>query len=229
MTVSILQSNYIPWKGYFDLMRRSDVFVVYDHVQYTRNDWRNRNVIKSVHGKMWLTIPVRVQGLNQTIEQTTVSNQLWRRKHWMSLVSTYGRTPGFRLYRDVIEGLYLDSKEENLSRINIKFINTICQILEINTRVVLSSEIEFERGQTEALVDICKQFSARGYLSGPAAKAYLNMELFSENNIHVDWMEYKGYREYPQPFGQFIHNVSILDLIFCTGNDAKSFLMPLDE
>ncbi len=111
MTAAILQSNYIPWKGYFDIINTADVFIFYDHVQYTKNDWRNRNRIKTPQGSNWLTIPVRQLDSSQKIEETHVLNQDWRKKHWASLSNFYGKTPGFKLYKDLIEPLYLNSEE----------------------------------------------------------------------------------------------------------------------
>jgi hypothetical protein len=224
MVAAILQSNYIPWKGYFDIINTADVFIFYDHVQYTKNDWRNRNRIKTPQGSNWLSIPVRQFDLNQKIEETHVLNQEWRKKHWATLRNFYGKTPGFKLYKDLIEPLYLNSEETNLSKINQSFITTIQQILGGTTKIYRSTEIGFTEGKTQSLVDLCQKVGADTYLSGPAAKDYLDVPLFENVGMKVQWMTYDGYPEYTQPFPPFDHAVSILDLIFCTGTEARNYL-----
>lgn len=224
MTAAILQSNYIPWKGYFDIMNIADVFIIYDHVQYTKNDWRNRNRIKTPQGTNWLTIPVRQIDSSQKIEETHVLNQEWRKKHWATLSNFYGKTSGFKLYRDLIEPLYLNSEETNISLINQAFIETIQQILGSSTKIYRSTELGFTEGRTQSLVDLCQKVGADTYLSGPAAKDYLDTPLFEAVGMQVKWMSYEGYPEYTQPFPPFDHAVSILDLIFCTGTEAKKYL-----
>ena len=224
MVAAILQSNYIPWKGYFDIINTADVFIFYDHVQYTKNDWRNRNRIKTPQGTNWLSIPVRQLDLNQKIEETHVLNHEWRKKHWATLSNFYGKTPGFKLYKDLIEPLYLQSEETNLSKINQAFIATIQQILGGTTTIYNSSEFTLAEGKTQTLVDLCQKVGADTYLSGPAAKNYLDVSLFEAAGMQVQWMGYDGYTEYTQPFPPFDHAVSILDLIFCTGASAKQYL-----
>ena len=137
--VAILQSNYIPWKGYFDIINSVDTFIIYDEVQYTKNDWRNRNQINSKQGLQWLTIPVRVESLEQKISETKISFSKWNKKHWNSLVANYGKSPGFKHNKDLFESLYLDCQTDNLSEINLSFINAINKLLDIKTLVRLQS------------------------------------------------------------------------------------------
>lgn len=221
--VAILQSNYIPWKGYFDLINMVDEFVFLDEVQYTKNDWRNRNRIKTVQGARWLTIPVS-HSSSQRIDETKCTDQNWRKKHWASISQSYARAAHFKVFAPCFEPLYLQSEEVLLSRINYAFIATINDILEIKTKVSWSSDYHIIVGKTERLVDICRKTGATEYLSGPAAKGYLNEGAFKEAEIGVKWMDYSDYKEYAQIFPPFDHFVSVLDLIFNEGPNASHFL-----
>ncbi len=212
--VAILQSNYIPWKGYFDLINMVDEFILYDEVQYTKNDWRNRNKIKTPQGIQWLTIPVRQESLDQKIKDTKISDKKWNIKHWRTISQNYSKSKYFKDYKDIFEELYLTCDEEYLSQINYKFITTINEILEIKTKLSWSSEFELVDGQTEKLLGICKDCNADIYLSGPAAKDYFNEDLAKQENIKVEWMDYSGYKEYEQLNPPFEHGVTILDWIF---------------
>jgi hypothetical protein len=225
--VAILQSNYIPWKGYFDLINMVDEFIVYDEAQYTKSDWRNRNKIKTKNGLLWLTIPVRRKKLNQNICNTYSVNPIWRKKHWKSFCQWYSKSRYFNDFRDAFEKMYLSSNENNLSKINIEFIIEINRILGIETKITMSSEYECSVGKTNKLVDICIQAGATDYLSGPLAKNYLNLQKFEKNNVKVRYVNYEGYTRYNQQFPPFDHHVSILDLILNEGPFAtmhmKSF------
>lgn len=222
--VAILQSNYIPWKGYFDLINMVDEFVLFDEVQYTKNDWRNRNKIKTSQGLQWLTIPVRQVSLEQKISETMVANAKWNVKHWNSIVQNYSKSKYFSQYRNFFERLYFESNEESLSKINYSFIGAICEILDIRTKISFSSKYQLIDGQTEKLLHICHQAGASCYLSGPAAKEYFDISLAKKMDIDVEWMDYTGYPEYRQLHSGFEHSVSILDLIFNEGPNAKSFM-----
>ena len=227
--IAILQSNYIPWKGYFDLINMVDEFIFYDDMQYTKRDWRNRNKIKTPQGIHWLTIPVRQENLEQKIKDTKIADKKWNIKHWRTIFQNYSKAKYFKDYKDIFEELYLTCDEEYLSQINYKFITTINEILEIKTKLSWSSEFELVDGQTEKLLGICKDCNADIYLSGPAAKDYFNEELAKQENIKVEWMDYIGYKEYEQLNPPFEHGVTILDLIFNKGDRAKEFMKSLDE
>jgi len=221
--ISISQSNYIPWLGYFDLINRVDEFILYDDVQYTRRDWRNRNKIKTPKGLKWLTIPVDVKGKYfQKINETKISDKGWAVKHWEQIKQNYAKAKNFKKYKDIFEELYLSCKEEYLSEINHKFIIAINQILGIKTKIRFSGEFEIYGDRTEKLINICKQCSATVYISGPAAKTYFDEELAKKENIQVKWMNYDNYKEYGQLYPPFEHGVTILDLIFNT--DATKFM-----
>ncbi len=225
--VAIIQSNYIPWKGYFDLINLVDVFIFYDHVQYTKNDWRNRNKIKVPGGTQWLTIPVKTKGLfpGLKIQDAEVENQKWRKKHWKSLETHYRKAQYFDKYAEIFRDLYLNDDETKLAKINYKFIFKINEILGIDTEIHWSTEYILEGDKNMVLINILKQIGGDIYLSGPAAKSYLDEELFNKERIKVEWMDYSGYPEYPQLYTPpFIHEVSILDLIFNTGPNAPKYM-----
>jgi hypothetical protein len=221
----ITQSNYIPWKGYFDNINAVDVFVVYDDMQYTKRDWRNRNQIKTPQGPHWLTIPVEVKGKYfQKINETIVSEEDWGDKHWKTIQSNYSKAPFFKQYKDYFETIYLDRNLKYITEINVSFIKTINKILGINTQIIDSREFELVEGKTERLVDICKKINATDYYTGPAAKDYMDESLFEDQSIKIHYFDYSNYPVYPQLFGEFTHYVSILDLIFNKGEEAKNYM-----
>lgn len=226
--IAILQSNYIPWKGYFDMINMVDEFVLYDDAQYTKNDWRNRNIIKTFSGLHWLSIPTVTKGRiasERKISETEVLSSQWCMKHWKTIKYNYSRTACFEVYKDRIFEIYKKCEEEKfLSRINYLFIKEICDILGIQTQISWSSEYVLDEGKTEKVVGICKQAKAGKYLSGPAAKAYINPKLFVDADIELSYMDYSNYREYPQIHGKFEHNVSILDMLFHLGKDTPQYM-----
>ena len=221
--IAILQSNYIPWKGYFDLISNVDEFILYDDVQYTKNDWRNRNKIKTPNGSIWLTIPVK-HSTNQSIKEIIVNDQKWRIKHWKTIKQNYTKSKYFNDYKEIFEGLYLNSNHEFLSQINYLFLTTICRILKITTKISWSMDYDLTTGKTERLVDLCKQAGAQQYISGPSAKSYINEKIFKKENISLLYLDYSGYSEHRQLYPPFEHNVSIIDLLFNEGDNARWFL-----
>ena len=223
-SIAILQSNYIPWKGYFDLINMVDEFVIYDNAQYTKNDWRNRNLIKTNQGVKWLTIPVKHERLSHCIKDIKIVDNMWSKKHWTSLSQNYSRSRYFNEYRGIFEQCYLNINSQYLSEVNYMFIETINKILGIETKISWSSDFNLAEGQNERLLDICKQCHATTYLSGPAAKSYFDEELAMKENISVSWMDYTGYAEYNQLWSPFEHRVSILDLIFNEGPNTRNFM-----
>lgn len=222
--IAITQSNYIPWKGFFDSIQMVDEFVLYDDMQYTRRDWRNRNLIKSPEGTQWLTIPVDVKGKYlQKINETKISDVNWGRQHWQTLKHVYGKMPGFALYKDVFEALY-HQHYSLLSEVNYSFTMAICQILNITTNIRWSSEFNLPEGKTERLVYISRELGGTEYYTGPAAKNYMDENLFNQAGIEVHYYDYSGYPEYEQRFPPFAHGVSILDLLFSVGADFQKYL-----
>ena len=224
--VAILQSNYIPWKGYFDIVNAVDELIIYDDMQYTKRDWRNRNKIKTSDGEQWLTIPVEVKGkYYQSINETRACGNSWVEKHKKSIFQNYKKAKCFEEYWDWLSLLYERCKDEKyLSIISRIFIEAICSKLEIQTRITLSSDYTLRKGKTERLVGLCRDVDARHYLSGPSAKDYIDASLFEEAGIELSYVDYSGYPQYTQLHGEFIHGVSILDLILNEGDSATSFM-----
>jgi hypothetical protein len=223
--VAILQSNYIPWKGYFDLIARVDQFVLYDDVQYTRRDWRNRNRLKTAHGPLWLTIPVRVGGRYlQRIRDVEVEDTGWAEKHWRTILHHYAAAPAASDCREALEELYRTAPRRWLTEINEHFLAGICGLLQITTRLRRSSELDLTGDRSERLASMCRQLGASTYVSGPAATAYLDAAPFQAAGIEVAWADYSGYPEYRQLHPPFDHHVSIVDLLMNEGRDARKFL-----
>ncbi|RPH94412.1 hypothetical protein EHM69_07525 [candidate division KSB1 bacterium] len=220
----MIQSNYIPWKGYFDLIHLADEFILYDDVQFTKNDWRNRNLIKTQNGMQWLTIPVQHGSLSQRIRDTKVADNRWPKKHWNAISGSYARAPYFMEYREWFEELYLGCTEEHISQINYRFITAICGLLGIPTKISWSWDYNLSEGKTERLVDLCRQTGSNIYISGPAAREYIQEDLFREAGVELRWMDYSGYPEYRQLFGPFVHGVSVIDLILNEGPNAVKFM-----
>jgi hypothetical protein len=225
---AIVQSSYIPWKGYFDLIRSVDEFVLLDDAQFTKRDWRNRNKIKTPDGPLWLSIPVVTKGrYTQAINETEIADP-WVEKHWSALQSNYAKAPHFGDMAPRIRALY-DAAigETSLSRVNHLFLVGICEILGITTRIRWSTDCGSHGAKTDRLIAICDFLGAAHYLSGPSAANYLEVEKFTARGMTVAYADYSGYPEYPQLHPPFDHAVSILDLLFMVGKDAPRFMKPL--
>ncbi len=228
MRLAVLQSNYIPWKGYFDLMAMSDMFIVYDSVQYTKNDWRNRNLIPSASGAVWLTIPVATAGLaDQCINQAAISDSRWARKHWATVSQTFAKRPHFGEYRDEWNECYQRSAELTLlHEVNVQFLGMLARQLAITTPIVDDREFETAPDTpTGKLVQLCEFAGADRYVTGPAGLDYLELERFHRRGIEVDVVEYGHYPTYPQNAAEFDHGVSVLDLLSSVGADARDHLL----
>lgn len=214
-TVAILQSNYIPWRGYFDILRQADVFVLYDEVQFTKNDWRNRNQIVTRTGPLWLTIPTKTSGQwGQSIAETQIAHPSWARKHWASIQQAYARAPYYEQHRDWLGTLYTQAATQSaLSTVNRSFLSATAGVLGLTTPIVSSSDIPGTGDQTGRLLQICQHLGATRYLSGAAAQTYLDTERFHVAGIRVDWMAYPAYPTYQQNDGVYRPSVSVLDTL----------------
>ena len=227
--VAIIQSNYIPWKGYFDFIASVDEFILFDDVQFTRRDWRNRNIIKTPQGPKWLTIPVLSKGnYNQRINEVITENNDWTSVHWKTIDLNYKRAKYYDEISQLLEPLY-STRENFLSEINFNFISAICNYLKIKTKISRSSDYKIHEGKTNRLANLCYQTGACEYVSGPAAKAYLEENLFADANIKVTFFDYTNYPEYPQLWSNFIHNVSIIDLLFNCGPNSRNYMKYINE
>jgi hypothetical protein len=228
-SVLITQSNYIPWKGYFDAIELADVFVLYDDAQYTRRDWRNRNVIKTHQGPIWLTIPIQVKGrFHQPVKEALVADHDWAEKHWETIRREYARAAHFDRYGPLLEVLYKQAgTETRLSDINRLFLGGICDMLGIETPMRWSSEFDLRGDRNGKLINMCRDLSATHYLTGPKARAYLAEDRFRQAGIEVVWLDYSRYPEYEQLHGAFRHNVSAVDLLLNLGSRSRDYMKAL--
>lgn len=202
-----------------------DEFILYDDMQYTRRDWRNRNQIKTPQGVQWLTVPVMVKGkFNQKIRETEIDGNYWAAAHWKALYQNYRRAPYFEEVAGWLEALYAANSYNYISQLNRCFIEAICKYLGIKTIITNSWDYTLIDGKTERLVDLCKQAGGSEYVSGPAAKNYVDEGVFAHANIKLTWFEYSGYPEYSQFWGEFTHGVTILDLLFSCGKEAPRYM-----
>ncbi len=223
--IAIVQSNYIPWKGYFDIIAAVDEFILYDDMQYTRRDWRNRNQIKTSQGVQWITVPVKVKGKYfQIIRETEIDGTKWAEAHWKSLAANYRRAQHFDEIAAWLKPLYLAETYTHLSRLNRRFIEAVCAYLGIETTISDTCDYTLLDGKTERLADLCSQAGGTEYISGPAAKGYIEESVFAKRGIKLTWFDYSGYPEYPQLWGDFTHGVTILDLLFNCGKDSHRYM-----
>ena len=225
--VAILQSSYIPWKGYFDLINMADEFVLLDNVQYTRRDWRNRNRIKSPEGTRWITIPVETKGrYEQRIDETRISDPSWSRSHWDALRQAYRNTPHFERYEAELEALYLNGLSDPLlSTVNRRLLEWGKGALGITTPLSSAADYDPPEGKTDRLLHISREAGATAYLSGPSARGYLDEQRFRDAGIEVEWMSYEGYPAYEQIHPPFEHGVTFLDLLFHLGPEAPGHML----
>lgn len=223
-TVVVLQSNYIPWKGYFDLINDSDEFIFYDDLQYTKGDWRNRNKIKAPGGPAWITIPVGPD-IDRLICEVELKDASWQRKHWKTLLGNYQGCSHFKDYRAFFEDFYLGNRWLNLAEMNQHLIRNISkEYLGIKTNFRDSREYALIGKKQDRLLELLNKAGAKQYVSGPAAKTYIDPIRFEATGIELVWKDYLGYPEYSQRFPPFEHGVSILDLLFNVGPDAPWYI-----
>jgi hypothetical protein len=223
VNVVILQPSYIPWRGYFDQIRRADLFIFYDDVQYDKHGWRNRNQIKTPQGKQWLTIPVHSKGVTQGIVIKDVRidwSKPWTKNHLKTLTFAYKKSPYFKDYLPLLESFY-GRCDEYLADFTIETTIRLSRELDIaSTRFLRSSELsDIDGARTDRLIQILKKVGANHYISGPSAREYIEPEKFEEAGITLEYMEY-NYPEYPQLYPPFDPYVTILDFLFMTGKNA---------
>jgi len=222
----MLQPNYIPWKGVFDLISRVDVFVFYDDVQYTTKDWRNRNKIKTPNGDLWLTVPVKTRNArSQLIYQAEIDNSTpWQDKHLKSLWASYRKTKFFTDYEELLEQIYQANTWTSIADLNIFSTKLIAESLGIDVEWQRSSNLGHSGGKNgEKIIKICKQLGCNYFINGPSSRPFMDQSLFDKSGVVLDYIKY-NYPEYQQAHGEFNHNVSILDVLFNVGPSAKEFV-----
>jgi hypothetical protein len=223
-TVGCIQSSYIPWRGYFDIIRRSDIFVFHDDIQYTKQDWRNRNRIKTAAGLIWLTIPVRKATTHGVIDEVEIDNgQDWGRKHWRTIETSYRNAPFFSQHAGFFKDA-LTRRWNRLSELNVHVISNICETLGIRTPLIDSRSLGLSGRKTDRLIQICRASNATRYLSGPSARDYIEPDKFAAVGVEIEYMAY-DYPPYPQQFGPFTEGASIIDLLFNCGPTSIEFIV----
>jgi hypothetical protein len=226
VNVVILQPSYIPWRGYFDQIRRADLFIFYDDVQYDKHGWRNRNQIKTAQGKQWLTIPVHSKGVTAGVPIQEIQidrSKPWAKNHLKALTFAYQKAPYFQVYLPLLEEFYR-RQDDCLADFTIETSIRLARELGFtSTRFLRSSELQgIDGARTDRLIQILQRVGAKRYLSGPSAREYVEPEKFERAGIRLEFMEY-NYPEYPQLYPPFDPYVTILDLLFMTGRDAIEY------
>lgn len=226
MNVVILQPSYIPWRGYFDQIRRADLFIFYDDVQYDKHGWRNRNQIKTHQGKQWLTIPVHSKGATQgaLIKDIRIDwSKPWARSHLKALTVSYSKAPCFKEYLPLLNDLY-QRNDEFLADFTVESSILLARTLGFNsTEFIRSSKLTDITGRkADRVINVLKQVGATHYICGPSASSYMEPEKFDAAGITFEYINY-NYPEYSQMYPPYDPYVSILDLIFMTGNEASGY------
>lgn len=221
-TLAVLQPGYLPWLGFFDQLLRSDIFIYYDDVQFDKHGWRNRNRIKTPTGPAWLTVPVNHKG-KPLVNEIEINNQLaWAKKHTGTLKQQYAKAPYFNEYFPRFEEI-LCRDWSKLADLDIVLIETICEILEITTRRIRSSELSVQGDKNQRLINFCLKFNVNTYLTGDAARGYLDEDAFKSHGISVAYQRYE-HPIYRQQYDDFVPFLSIVDLLFNEGPSAKQIV-----
>ena len=221
--VAIHQPQFLPWLGYFDKLDRSDVFCLLDTVQYKKNEFQNRNRIKTADGWQWLTVPVTYRfpqriyevGVNQTVD--------WQRKHLQALKTNYRKAPFFDAYIGKFEKFY-QQPYELLAEVNVACIKLLMDLLGLKSKVVLSSSLKVEtEDPTLRLVEICQTLEGNTYLSGRDGAKYMDLDTFRSHRIEITFQDFY-HPEYPQCYGPFEPNLSVVDLLFNCGPESLNII-----
>jgi len=225
MRVAIVQSNYLPWKGYFDLIASVDAFVLLDSAQFTKRDWRNRNRIKTAQGLRWLSVPVTTRGrFAQSIRETRVSDRTWPERHWRRIEAAYRGAGHFCDFGPMLADALREADAATLSEVNLRLLRRVCSWLGIGTPLLPDADLAEGGRASERLLQVCLRLGADTYVSGPRARDYLDVGLLANAGVRVEWFDYGGFPPYPQLHGGFVHEVSIVDLLLNEGPAARRFL-----
>ena len=223
MIVSVHQPQYLPWLGYFDKIDKADVFVLLDNVQFKKNEWQNRNKIKTAAGEQWLTVPVMYR-FPQLINEVEVNNkERWQHKQQQAVISNYKKAPHWTALEPFFTDLF-QSQWQTISQLNIHVVKTLAKILGIETPLHIASEMgNFPEDPDERLIAITKHFGADTYLAGSGGHDYMDMDKYDRNSIKVMFQDYK-HPVYDQLFGDFLPYMSVIDLIFNNGGESLRIL-----
>ena len=223
MIVAVHQPQYLPWLGYFDKIDKADIFVLLDTVQFKKNEWQNRNKIKSAQGWQWLTVPVMYK-YPQSINEVTIDNKVnWQRKHRQALVSNYKKAPYYHRVEEVLRDIF-SSSWQFISQLNIEVVKRLVRVMGIGTPLYVASELgEFFQDPDERLVAITRHFGSGTYLAGIGGRGYMNLDVYDKGGIEVMFQDFK-HPVYHQLFGDFEPFMSVIDLIFNHGDKSLTIL-----
>ena len=224
MIVAVHQPQYLPWLGYFDKINRADIFVLLDNVQFKKNEWQNRNRIKTANGRQWLTVPVMYK-YPQLINEVEINNKdKWQHRQRQAIISNYKKAPCWSLLEEFFEEIF-SSKWQYISQLNIHVVKRLAGLLGITTPIHVASELgEFPEDPDERLIALTRHFNADTYLAGGGGKGYMDMEKYTQNGIKVIFQEYE-HPVYDQLFGAFEPFMSVVDLIYNHGEKSLEILM----
>src|SRR3989339_466388 len=217
MILSVHQPQYLPWIGYFDKIIHSDAFIFLDNVQYKKREFQNRNKIRTKENWIWLTLPVITKDrFYQKISDVEINNETdWAADHLKSIEYNYAHAPFFKQYHELFRDIY-SRKWQKLSEINVHIINLLMNLYGIRTPISFESSLAVTTTSSMRIIDICKKVGADTYLSGAGGKAYIDEELFRQNNIKLVYQEFK-HPVYPQQWEGFEPFMSIIDHLFNRG------------
>ena len=222
-TLAAIQSSYIPWKGYFDIINDVDIFVFYDDVQFTPRDWRSRNKIKGPSGAQWLTVPVGSKR-SRLICEVPILDHSWQEKHYQAIRNYYSNCHYYSLYSWILDEIYRSETWHSLSVFNQHVIKLLSSHLGIQVEFKTSHEFELVGSKQTRMMDLIKKVKATTYVSGPSAADYLQSDFFEKNGVELKFKDYTGYPEHAQKYGPFDHGVTVLDLIFNVGPEAPYYI-----
>lgn len=214
--IAILQSNYLPWRGYFKIIKEADIFCFYDTAKYTKNDWRNRNIIMGQNGPFWITIPFPKDSVQKKINEVKFQDNSWRKKHMKSILQSYGKSKYFDALEKIVYPIIADENILSLSELNSLLIQNICSYIGINTKIISDDKVDykFDECRVQRLVNLIISLNGTHYLSGINAKNYIEPKknLFLQKNIELTYLDHKNYSSYNTKF-EYNERVSIIDMI----------------
>jgi hypothetical protein len=223
MILAVHQPQYLPWLGYFDKLDRADVFCFLDNVQYKKNEWQNRNRIKSAAGWQWLTVPVSYRFPQLIIEVSINNTTNWRRKHLQALITNYGKSLHFSQIMEDLAAIY-EREWHSLCELNIAVIECLRNLIGLShKKTIRASEYDLSEDPNDRLVDLCELVGAGTYLAGAGGAAYMDLKPFKKRGIKVIFQDF-FHPVYPQQFGEFLPQLSTVDLLFNCGTDSLRIL-----
>ncbi|MDD5327090.1 MAG: WbqC family protein [Phycisphaerae bacterium] len=227
MRGAILQPTYLPWAGYFEMIGASEIFVVFDHVQFVKKSWHQRNKIKGPNGEILLTVPVKKGPRDSRICDIEIccdgSNPL--EKHWNTISRSYSKSRHFRDYESVFTGIYSEHPKY-LRDLNVRIITTICNLLGIKTKMVFSSELnlaEENMDKSERIAALCEKVGITHLYDAKGAQEFLDTSRFADKNIAISFQNYE-HPQYSQLFDEFIPYMSVIDLLFNEGQNSLEII-----